>query len=64
MWWAATSLDAWPDAGDNASGEVGKLLEEFDLSSRWGDRRQELVFIGIGLPRLSFLCVWPHVTAA
>ena len=41
-----------------------KLLEEFDLSSRWGDRRQELVFIGIGLPRLSFLCVWPHVTAA
>jgi len=51
MWWAATSLDVWPDAGDNASGEVGKLLEEFDLSSRWGDRRQELVFIGIGMLR-------------
>ena len=50
MWWAATSLDAWPDSGDSASAEVGKVLEEFDLSTRWGDRRQELVFIGIGTP--------------
>ena len=23
MWWAATSLDAWPDSGDSASAEVG-----------------------------------------
>ena len=48
MWWAATSLEVWPDSGNSASAEVGKVLEEFDLSSRWGDRRQELVFIGIG----------------
>jgi len=49
MWWAATALEVWPDGGDNSSSEVSKVLDEFDLQTRWGDRRQELVFIGIGM---------------
>ena len=49
MWWAATSLEGWPDSGKSTSEEVGKILAEFDLETRWGDRRQELVFIGIGM---------------
>ena len=49
MWWAATALNVWPDEGDNTSNDVAKVLDEFDLSTRWGDRRQELVFIGIGM---------------
>jgi len=49
MWWAATALNVWPDGGDNTSNDVAKVLDEFDLGTRWGDRRQELVFIGIGM---------------
>jgi G3E family GTPase len=49
MWWAATSVDLWPDAGDGSSAEVCKIMQDFDTATRWGDRRQELVFIGIGM---------------
>ena len=51
MWWAATVKEHWPDAGDLSSVEVAKVMEEFDAHSRWGDRRQELVFIGIRMLR-------------
>lgn len=42
-WWAAVPKNRWPDDGS---------FEQFVLKnwdSIWGDRRQELVFIGIGM---------------
>lgn len=44
-WWAAVPKNRWPDDG---------TFEEFVIRHRdpvWGDRRQELVFIGIGLDK-------------
>lgn len=53
LWWAATALDTWPDGGAGASGEVGKIAGDFalpgDAAEEWGDRRQEVVFIGVGM---------------
>jgi len=42
-WWAATPKERWPDDEDL----IKCALEQFD--GEYGDRRQELVFIGIGL---------------
>ncbi|WP_254604972.1 GTP-binding protein [Sphingomonas bacterium] len=42
-WWAAVPKDRWPD-GDAFQRHVGNKWDEL-----WGDRRQELVFIGIGM---------------
>jgi len=53
MWWAATKLSSWPDGGDPHSSEVGNILHEFDVSGGpHGDRRQEIVFIGVGMDRV------------
>ncbi len=41
-WWACAPLDAWPQAEE----ERGALLGQF--VAPYGDRRQELVFIGMG----------------
>ncbi len=44
-WWAAVPKNRWPDDG---------TFEEFVIrhwDGVWGDRRQELVFIGIGLDK-------------
>jgi G3E family GTPase len=44
-WWAAVPKNRWPDDGS---------FEEFVIrhwDAVWGDRRQELVFIGIGLDK-------------
>ena len=44
-WWAAVPKNRWPDDG---------TFEEFVIrhwDAVWGDRRQELVFIGIGLDK-------------
>ncbi|MDQ1078316.1 zinc metallochaperone GTPase ZigA [Pseudoroseomonas cervicalis] len=43
FWWAAVGPERWPDDPDWRAG-VRRLWQE-----PWGDRRQELVFIGIGL---------------
>ena len=42
-WWAAVSRERWPTHPDALAEIHGKWQEP------WGDRRQELVFIGIGL---------------
>jgi G3E family GTPase len=42
-WWAAIPRDRWP-----ASEEFARMMKA-NWDSQWGDRRQELVFIGIDL---------------
>jgi G3E family GTPase len=42
-WWAAVPRDRWPDHPDSLREVAAKWIEP------WGDRRQELVFIGAGL---------------
>mmetsp|Transcript_28140 Transcript_28140/g.63669 ORF Transcript_28140/g.63669 Transcript_28140/m.63669 type:complete len:164 (-) Transcript_28140:144-635(-) len=49
LWWAATPKENWPDAGDLSNPEVVKIAKEFDKDGKWGDRRQELVFIGVDM---------------
>ena len=44
-WWAAIPRDRWPDDPD----AVAKMRENW--AEPWGDRRQELVFIGSGMDR-------------
>lgn len=40
-WWASVPRASWPEA------HVDSILADCD--GEWGDRRQELVFIGAGL---------------
>ncbi len=42
-WWAAVPQSRWPDHPE------WKSMIESNWSDTWGDRRQELVFIGIGM---------------
>lgn len=44
-WWASVPRDRWPTHPDSLS-DVAKVWED-----PWGDRRQELVFIGAGMDR-------------
>ena len=44
-WWASVPRERWPTHPD-ALNEVGEVWEE-----PWGDRRQELVFIGAGMDK-------------
>jgi G3E family GTPase len=46
-WWAATPADQWPDEPE----AVADIRREFD--GPYGDRRQELVFIGIEMDRVA-----------
>ena len=43
VWWAAVPRDRWPDHPDSLREVAAKWIEP------WGDRRQELVFIGAGM---------------
>ena len=40
--WAAVPDDEWPEPGMQRD----VVIQDFDLSSAFGDRRQEIVFIG------------------
>ena len=42
-WWATVDRSKWPEP------HVGSI--EADFEGEWGDRRQELVFIGAGMDR-------------
>ncbi|OWJ77922.1 GTP-binding protein [Haematobacter genomosp. 1] len=44
-WWASVPRDRWPGHPDSLA-EVAKVWQD-----PWGDRRQELVFIGAGMDR-------------
>ncbi|MCU0911233.1 MAG: GTP-binding protein [Rhodobacteraceae bacterium] len=44
-WWAAVPRDRWPGGGE------GRAMVEENWQEPWGDRRQELVFIGAGYDR-------------
>lgn len=45
-WWACVPCDAWPDAVDERQAILAMWQEP------WGDRRQEIVVIGIDIDRL------------
>jgi G3E family GTPase len=42
-WWASVPRERWPTHPDSLAEVAGKWAEP------WGDRRQELVFIGAGM---------------
>ncbi|MFQ3595061.1 MAG: GTP-binding protein [Sphingomonadaceae bacterium] len=44
-WWAAVPRNRWPDSG------AFEQMVRAKWDRTWGDRRQELVFIGIGMDR-------------
>ena len=49
-WWAAVPKERWPDS------ETGRAYMEAHWQEPWGDRRQEIVFIGSGID-------WPELKA-
>ncbi|MBD1204406.1 MAG: GTP-binding protein [Rhodobacteraceae bacterium] len=48
-WWAAVPPSRWPQGGD------GLAAVRAQWSEPWGDRRQEIVFIGHGMDRAAIL---------
>ncbi len=54
-WWASSPKERWPDNPES------RAWIESKMEGPWGDRRQELVFIGTQLPREAML---EHLKAA
>ena len=48
-WWCEVPEDQWPSDADSAA----MIRNDFDTGSQWGDRRQEIVFIGTGMPEMA-----------
>ncbi|MCZ8153767.1 MAG: GTP-binding protein [Rhodobacteraceae bacterium] len=48
-WWAAVPLSRWPQGGEGLAAVRARWSEP------WGDRRQEIVFIGHGMDRAAIL---------
>jgi len=46
-WWAAVPNEYWP----TAQGQRDIILADYDGDGDWGDRRQEIVFIGAGMDK-------------
>uniref|UniRef100_A0A1D2AFQ4 CobW C-terminal domain-containing protein n=2 Tax=Auxenochlorella protothecoides TaxID=3075 RepID=A0A1D2AFQ4_AUXPR len=44
-WWSAVADDMWPEARPQRD----VILADFDAEGEWGDRRQEIVFIGASM---------------
>ncbi|MEX3761728.1 GTP-binding protein [Paraburkholderia phenoliruptrix] len=49
MWWAAQDRSEWPDADDELAAEIAADWYGAPDDSSIGDRRQELVMIGVGI---------------
>jgi G3E family GTPase len=49
-WWASVPMERWPDPESARAYLADRWVEP------WGDRRQEIVFIGAGID-------WPHLRA-
>lgn len=49
LWWAAAAPEDWPEGTPENADLLADIHREF--SGRFGDRRQELVFIGIDMDR-------------
>jgi hypothetical protein len=49
-WWAAVPEERWPDS------DSARAYREANWQEPWGDRRQEIVFIGAGID-------WPGLKA-
>lgn len=50
IWWASVPKDRWPDH------DAGRAYMQANWQEPWGDRRQEIVFIGSGID-------WPRLKA-
>ena len=49
LWWAAAPAEEWPEASEENAELLADIRREFD--GHYGDRRQEIVFIGIDMDR-------------
>jgi hypothetical protein len=47
-WWVTVPVEDWP--ADGAQKDV--ILSDFDLATTYGDRRQEIVFIGASMEQV------------
>ena len=50
-WWAAVPADEWPESEAQRALVRGDFAPEADGGDKVGDRRQEIVFIGVGMDR-------------